>query len=50
MCKVSQGNSEYWVILNILLLLQLYNSCPPVLHTQVGLVGTFHHSTSCRCR
>ena len=28
----------------------IINSCPPVLHTQVGLVGTFHHSVSCLCR
>ena len=44
--KVNQSNFEYWAILKISPLLHFINSCPPVLHTQVGLVGSFYHSHS----
>ena len=49
--KICQGNSEYWVILNISpLYFSFLNNCTSVLHTQISLIGRFHHSLSCWCR
>ena len=45
--KICQGNSEYWKFHHYFSFL---NNCTSVLHTQISLIGRFHHSVSCWCR